>query len=116
MVQDNDSLAFIAEWFDKMAAVNKEFRIIFYPVDNSIEIIDLKSRKQFLKRIQFPQLSQQDLYVGNTFDIYGRRFKIVRFGDKFTQDTMVQSSERTFLLIKPDCYINMGKIIDYVFS
>lgn len=41
----DDSLSFIAEWFDKMAAVNKQFRIIFYPVDNSIEIIDLKTRK-----------------------------------------------------------------------
>ena len=50
----DDSLAFIAEWFDKMAAVNKRFRIIFYPLDNSIEIIDLKSRKQHLKRIPFP--------------------------------------------------------------
>jgi len=28
-----------------MAAINKQFRIIFYPVDNSIEIIDLKTRK-----------------------------------------------------------------------
>ena len=27
----DDSLAFIAEWFDKMAASNKQFRIIFYP-------------------------------------------------------------------------------------
>ena len=55
----DDSLAFIAEWFDKMAAVNKPFRIIFYPVDNSIEIIDLKSRKLFLKRIQYPGLTQK---------------------------------------------------------
>ncbi len=42
---DGDSLAFVAEWFDEMAAVNKEFRIIFYPVDNSIEVIDIKKRK-----------------------------------------------------------------------
>jgi len=49
----DDSLAFIAEWFDKMASVNKRFRIIFYPVDNSLEIIDLKSRKQHLKRIPY---------------------------------------------------------------
>ena len=54
----DDSLAFIAEWFDKMAASNKQFRIIFYPIDNSIEIIDLKSRKQFLKRIQFQTITQ----------------------------------------------------------
>lgn len=84
----DDSLAFIAEWFDKMACVNKRFRIIFYPVDNSVEIIDLKTRKQHLKRIHFADLTQQDLFVGNTFDIYGRRYKIVEFADKFTKENM----------------------------
>mmetsp|Transcript_11442 Transcript_11442/g.19349 ORF Transcript_11442/g.19349 Transcript_11442/m.19349 type:complete len:206 (+) Transcript_11442:160-777(+) len=97
-----------------MACINKQFRIIFYPVDNSIEIVDLKSKKMFLKRIQFQQLKQQDLYVGNTLDIYGRRFKISQFADKFTQENLMQNSERTFVLIKPDSYINIGKIVDYL--
>ena len=96
-----------------MAAINKQFRIIFYPLDNSIEIIDMKSRKQFLKRIQYQGLTQQDLFVGNTFDVYGRRFKIVEFADKITKENLMQNSERTFVLIKPDSYINIGKIIDY---
>ena len=110
----DDSLAFIAEWFDKMAAVNKPFRIIFYPVDNSIEIIDLKSRKLFLKRIQYPGLTQQYLFFGNTFVVYCLRFKIVDFADTFTKENLSQNSERTFVMIKPDSYINIGKIIDYL--
>jgi hypothetical protein len=54
------------------------------------------------------------LFVGNTFDVYGRRFKITEFGDKFTKEILNHNSERTFLLIKPDSYINIGKIIDYI--
>ena len=110
----DDSLSFLAEWFDKMAAINKQFRIIFYPVDNSIEITDMKTRKQHLKRIQFPGVSQQDLFVGSTSDVYGRRFKITEFADKFTKENLVQNSEKTFVMIKPDSYINMGKIIDFI--
>ena len=110
----DDSLSFLAEWFDKMAAINKQFRIIFYPVDNSIEITDMKTRKQHLKRIQFPGVSQQDLFVGSTIDVYGRRFKITEFADKFTKENLVQNSEKTFVMIKPDSYINMGKIIDFI--
>lgn len=99
-----------------MAAINKQFRIIFYPVDNSIEITDMKTRKQHLKRIQFPSITQKDLFVGNTIDVYGRRFKITEFADKFTKENLVHNSEKTFVLIKPDCYINIGKVIDFVLS
>ena len=110
----DDSLSFVAEWFDKMAAINKPFRIIFYPVDNSIEITDMTTRKQHLKRIQFPGITQKDLFVGNTIDVYGRRFKITEFADKFTKENLVHNSEKTFVLIKPDCYIHVGKVIDFI--
>jgi len=76
-----DSMAFVAEWYDKLACIEKPFRIIFYPNDNSLEIIDLKSKKLFLKRIKHEAVSLEDLYIGNTLDLYGRRFKIVEFGD-----------------------------------
>lgn len=99
-----------------MACINKRYRIIVYPVDNSIEIIDVKTKKQYLKRIQFPSLQPHDFYVGNTLDIFGRRFRIIEFADKFTQENLNHNSERTFFMIKPDCYIKMGKIIDFLIT
>ena len=77
----DDSLAFIATWYDKLACIDKPFRLFFYPTDNSIEIIDLKSKKHHLKRIRHEPVQLGDLFIGNTLDIYGRRFKIVEFGD-----------------------------------
>ena len=76
-----DSFAFLAEWYDKLACIEKPFRIIFYPYDNSIEIIDLKSKKMHLKRIKHDSVRLEDFYIGNTLDIYGRRFKIIDFAD-----------------------------------
>jgi len=52
--------------------------------------------------------------VGNTIDVYGRRFKITEFADKFTKENLVQNSEKAFVLVKPDSYINIGKIIDFI--
>jgi hypothetical protein len=40
-----DSVAFIVEWFDKLACIEKPFRLIYYPYNHSIEIIDMKTKK-----------------------------------------------------------------------
>ena len=76
-----DGLAFTAHWFDRLASIDKPFRIMYYPYDRSVEIIDLRSRKQTLKRIKIDSLNQEDLYIGNSIDIYGRRYKIVEYAD-----------------------------------
>ena len=88
--------------------------MFFYPGDNSIEIIDLKTKKLHLKRIRHEAIKVEDLYVGNSFDIYGRRFKIVEFGDLVTKETLFSKKERTFVMIKPDAYTNIGTIIDMI--
>jgi len=81
-----DGLAFTAHWFDRLASIDKPFRIMFYPYDHSVEIIDLRSKKQTLKRIKIDSFSQSDIYLGNSIDIYGRRYKIVEFADQQTRD------------------------------
>ena len=107
-------MTFIAEWYDKLACIEKPFRLMFYTSDNSLEIVDLKSKKQHLKRIRIDSLTYEDFYVGNTLDIYGRRFKIVEFADSFTKEQLFSKKERTFAMIKPDAYQHMGKIIDII--
>jgi nucleoside-diphosphate kinase len=84
-----DSFAFTVHWFDKMACIEKPFRLMYYPFDRTVEIIDMKTRKVCLKRIKHEALSQSDLYIGNQVDIYGRRYKIVDYADQYTQDTLI---------------------------
>lgn len=110
----DDSLTFLASWFDKLAASDRPFRFAFYPVDNSIEIYDLRSKKMHLKRIRHEAISLNDLFVGNTLDIYGRRFKITEFADTSTKEQLYSKKERTFLMVKPDAYTNIGKIVEYM--
>ena len=81
MAQSTESLLFLADWFDKLACIDKPFKLLFYPTDNSIEIIDVKNKRQHLKRIKHDSLSLNDFFVGNTVEIYGRRYKIGEFGD-----------------------------------
>ena len=42
---------------------------------------DIKNHKIFLKKIQYPEVKLQDLYLGNVINCYNRQLKIVAFGD-----------------------------------
>jgi nucleoside-diphosphate kinase len=112
--QTDDSIVYNAEWYDKLACVNKPFKILFYPQDGSVEIIDVKARRQHLKRIKHDLIREEHLYIGATVEVYGRRFKIIDFGDEQTKKAMKVKNERSFCFIKPDAYMNMGKIIQKI--
>ena len=74
----------------------------------------------FLKRTKYPQITESDLYIGATVTIYSRQFKILAYSDDFTrkafhsQETGGQNLQKSFVLIKPDAYINIGKIISMI--
>ena len=57
-----------------------------------------------------------DLYVGSIITVYGRQLKIVDYGDVATRRKFETDRQRTFAMIKPDCYQNIGKIIDAVYQ
>jgi hypothetical protein len=48
-----------------MAASDRPYKLIFYSGDNSIEIIDMKSGKVYLRRIRNLDIDRGMLYVGN---------------------------------------------------
>lgn len=61
----DDGMSFKLSWFDEMAAADRPYKLIFYPVDNSIEIIDMKSGKVHLRRIRNLDVDRAALFVGN---------------------------------------------------
>ena len=85
----------------------------YYSRDGSVEVIDISKGKLHLKRIKNEALTEQQLFVGNTITLYGRKYRITEFGDQSTKQTVNQANmkERTFILVKPDAYLNTGKII-----
>lgn len=107
---------FVAEYFDQMASLARSYQLYFYPEDNSIEMHDVKMKKVFLKKLVYPQITFNDLYIGSDISIYSRKMKLVDYGDEFTKSAFMASRVSTYGMIKPDCYLHIGKIMDRMFQ
>lgn len=43
----------------------------------------------FLKKIHYPEITLEDLYIGNILTCYGRQLKIIDFADEFTRKQLL---------------------------
>ena len=111
-----DRFCFITEYYDSYATIVRKFQLFYYPKDETIEIYDIKNRKIFLKRGMVPGIAFKDLYLGNDINIYSRLHKLVEYGDDYTKNYFEEIRSNTFGLIKPDAYLNIGKIIDCIYQ
>ncbi len=57
-------LGFDVEWFDPIAEITHKLYLKYFLDNNTIEILTEKTA--FLKRIYYPEVRLQDLFVGNT--------------------------------------------------
>jgi nucleoside-diphosphate kinase len=105
---------FETEWYDQQADVVRPYRLLYYPGLKAIEMFDVKNNRQFLKRQEMPTLSLEDFYVGANVTILSRMLRILDYGDVHTRRYFETSRQRTFAMIKPDCYAQMGQIIDAI--
>ena len=46
---------------------------------------DLKNKRIFLKRCEYPQIQLKDLYIGSVLTVYSRQLKVVDYADVFTR-------------------------------
>ena len=65
MVTFDEPMVFNVTWFDEMGVIDRPYRLLFYPMDNSVEIIDTKSGKVHLRRIRNFEVQKEYLFVGN---------------------------------------------------
>jgi len=54
---------------------------------------DIKNRRTFLKRCDYPGIRVSDLYKGNIITVYSRQLTIVDYADKFTAQTFEKKTE-----------------------
>lgn len=104
---------FLVEWFDTSASLIRTYYLTYFTLDKTIEMYDLKSKKSFLKRCEY-KLDVNELYIGSIITVYTRQLKIVDFADVFTRSKFQNVKEKTFAMIKPDAYANIGKIITVI--
>ena len=55
-----------------------------------------------------------DFYIGARVTIFSRVLTVMDYGDVHTRKRFETDRQRTFAMIKPDCYSQMGQIIDGV--
>lgn len=83
---------FVVEWFDSAASLVRSYQLTYFLKDKSIEMVtpfpmqfDLKNKRIFLKRCEYPQLQLKDIFVGAVLSIYSRQLKVIDFADEFTR-------------------------------
>jgi len=62
--------AFIVEWYDPTASLIRQYQLIYYASDGTLEMYDVKSRRTFLKRCDYPAVTMKQLYIGSIITVY----------------------------------------------
>lgn len=111
----NDRYAYVLSFWDTQADLERRYQLLYYVIDNSIEMFDMKTRRLFLKRMPSPDISLDDLIVGGVVTIHARQMNIVDYADDFTRNKFGSKLQHTLALIKPDAEDNVGNIMDLVY-
>lgn len=113
-MDEKERYAFTAEWYDPNASFNRQYQVLFYPSDRTVEMIDIKNRRLFLKRSKCPHVQLKDLFIGAIVNILSRQLTITGYGDEYTTKKLKLTKEKTLAIIKPDCISKVGEIFDRV--
>lgn len=109
----DDSVLFVAEWYDPLPQMKKRYLLKYFTEQHMAEMIDLKSRKVFLKKSVCPDtLSKDDFYVGSKILLYSRELEIVDFGDLKTKDRFQHQIQKMVVLLPNSSYTGWGKLVD----
>lgn len=110
----DDRYAFLVEWYDANASLIRKYQLLYYMVDHTIEMSDLKTKRLFLKRSEVEKVKLKDLFLGATVNIFSRHLNVVDYGDEFTRKFLGSVNETTLAIIKPDGMVKMGEILERV--
>uniref|UniRef100_A0A3Q3DZH2 Nucleoside diphosphate kinase homolog 7 n=1 Tax=Hippocampus comes TaxID=109280 RepID=A0A3Q3DZH2_HIPCM len=112
--EEKERFAFLADWYDPMAALVRRYQLFYYPHDHTVEMFDVKNQRIFLRRTKYGDLHQRDLFVGNRVNVFSRQLNIVDYGDQYTASKLGSKKERTLALLKPDAVSKLGDVLEMV--
>eukprot|EP01064_Diplonema_japonicum_P032635 TRINITY_DN6181_c3_g1_i1.p1 TRINITY_DN6181_c3_g1~~TRINITY_DN6181_c3_g1_i1.p1 ORF type:complete len:367 (+),score=74.34 TRINITY_DN6181_c3_g1_i1:76-1101(+) len=107
-------LSFIVDYMDPQAGLVRKYQLCYFTTDNTIEMHDIKNRRVFLKRCNFPQVKPRDLHLGATVTIYSRKLTVVEYADDATRH--LYASENDIALVVIHELANLGVILQYIAS
>ena len=92
----------MADWYDPHAALIRKYHLLYYPGDNTCEMIDEKTKRLFLKRSKCESIGLGDLHIGSVVTINARQLMLTEFGDEYTRRNLRDERELTLAVVKPD--------------
>jgi len=105
---------FTVQWYDVAAALNRQYQLIYYTADGTVEMYDMKNRRTFLKRCDYPSITTKDLFKGNKVTVYSRQLEIIEYGDDFTRKSFEVASSTVTIKVSVSQLPHMGRIIDAI--
>ncbi|KAK6195667.1 hypothetical protein SNE40_001049 [Patella caerulea] len=116
MADADETFTFVVEWYEEIAARNRQFLLIYHVKNKGVEMYDMKNRKTFLKTsLRDHPIDLSDLYIGSTINVLGRQLKVIEYADEHTRSKLSSQKEKTLGLIKPDAMNKIGQILDHVY-
>lgn len=92
VANDETFLSFLAEWFDPLPQLTRQYRLKYFEDSNEAEMVDVKTKRLFLKRSPCPDsTSLKDFRVGAKIVLYGRELTLADYGDEGTRSRLAPS-------------------------
>lgn len=111
--KSDEGWLFVAEWFDPMPQMKKQYLLKYFPDVQMVEMVDVKSKKMFLKKSKVPpEVSSVDFFVGGKVVLYARELTIVDYGDSKTRKLLEVQSQKSLVLIPSNSYTSWGNIVN----
>ncbi|KAL3673264.1 hypothetical protein V7S43_000985 [Phytophthora oleae] len=112
-MDEEQQLAFFLEWDDPQSGLKKGY-IMHYHGDSTVELVERKTRKIFLKRIRIPTVNLDNLYIGGSVTVYSRQLTVMEPANEFTRKMLQQRDDKVLFVITPSGYSQMGRIVQLI--
>lgn len=111
----DERYCFLADWYDAQACFNRRYQLLFYPIDCSVELFEIKTKRHFLKRCK-QDINLSQLYVGTTVTILSRTLKIVDYGDAYTVRVLSSNQQKTIAVLTSGHLKKLGQTLDSIYK
>jgi nucleoside-diphosphate kinase len=110
---NEETFLFVVEYFDPMPRLKRQYLLKLYTEDMDVEMVDLRSKKMFLKRSPCPpHLKKEDFFIGGKVLLFARELDIVEYGDGKTRTALQHQLQQSIMLLPFDTQAMWGTLIE----
>ncbi|KAH3756745.1 nucleoside diphosphate kinase 7 [Pelomyxa schiedti] len=95
----DERYVFNCEWMDPFAGTALPLLACFFPQDGTIELVNMKQHRLFLKRTSAQGLTLRNFVIGSHITVYNRSLLLLSYGDDFTRHMLEADRQKTLVLL-----------------